>query len=207
MRDWRRWTTMLLLVLPLAWGSVPVHARVIPPLEGVELARQAFAGVTDFSAEITQEKQITLMKKKMVSTGIVRFRRPDAFFMEIVAPHPSRLLLKNNRLNLVLLDQGIHQKTELPPDQGLLHWLALLNKPMTSLPAGMAVKAEREGDTVQLTIQPAPGGAVREMQIVLREDGRPQRLSIEERNRDRTVINFRKVRKNMGLQDKDFRVE
>ena len=36
------------------------------------------------------------MKQKMTSKGVVRFKKPDIFYMEFYPPHASRLLLKDN---------------------------------------------------------------------------------------------------------------
>jgi outer membrane lipoprotein carrier protein len=184
-----------------------VHAAEIPPLEGLELVRRGFSGMTDFTAEITQEKQIALLKKTMTSSGQVRFRRPDTFYMEVYSPYASRLLLKDNILTMLLPAEGIRQKTVLPPEEGLRHWFSLFDRPLNRLPAGVELRADRRGDTVTLRITPAGKKGVKELRITLFDDGRPRRLAIEEQNRDRTVINFQRVRKNVGLADKDFRIE
>jgi outer membrane lipoprotein carrier protein len=194
---------LLIMVFIAATGL----AAEIPPLEGLELVRKGFAGVTDFTADITQEKQITLLKKTMTSTGQVRFRRPDTFYMEVYSPYASRLLLRDNILTMLLPAEGIRQKTVLPPEEGLRHWFSLFDRPLTRFPAGVELRADRRGDTVTLRIIPAGKKGVKELRITLYDDGRPRRLAIEEQNRDRTVINFQKVRKNVGLADKDFRIE
>jgi outer membrane lipoprotein carrier protein len=198
---------LILALLFMALISATVHAAEIPPLEGLELVRKGFAGMTDFTAEITQEKQITLLKKTETSSGQVRFRRPDTFYMEVYSPYASRLLLKDNILTMFLPTEGIRQKTVLPPEEGLHHWFSLIDRPITRLPAGLELRAERHGDTVTLKIIPAGKKGVKEFRITLFDDGRPKRLAIEEQNRDRTVITFRRVRKNVGLSEKDFRIE
>ena len=187
--------------------SASAHAAEISPLEGLEMARKGFAGMTDFTAEITQEKQIALLKKTMTSSGQVRFRRPDTFYMEVYSPYASRLLLKDNMLTMFLPTEGIRQKTVLPPEEGLRHWFSLFDRPVTRLPAGVELRAYRRGDTVTLRIIPTGKKGVKELRITLFDDGRPRRIAIEEQNRDRTVITFNRVRKNVGLAEKDFRIE
>lgn len=194
------------LILLLAC-ALPASAARITPVEGLELARRGFAGMTDFTAEITQEKQIALLKKKLVSNGVVRFKRPDSFYMEIYPPHASRMLLKDNVMTLLLPADGVRQKTVLPPEEGLLRWFSLLDRPVTKLPEGVEILAEQRGDGVTLRIIPAGKKGVKELQLLLHGDGRPKRFTIEEQNRDRTVITFHGVRKNVGLSEKDFRVE
>jgi len=198
---------LVAMLLTILFSSATAHAAEIPPLEGLEMARKGFAGMTDFSAEITQEKKITLLKKTMTSSGQVRFRRPDTFYMEVYSPYASRLLLKDNILTMYLPADGIRQKTVLPPEEGLRRWFSLFDRPVTRLPAGVELRADRRGDTVTLRISPTGKKGVKDIRITLFDDGRPRRLTIEEQNRDRTVITFHRVRKNVGLAEKDFRIE
>jgi outer membrane lipoprotein carrier protein len=191
----------------MVFMAANANATEIPPLEGLELARKGFAGMTDFTADITQEKQIALLKKTMTSSGQVRFRRPDTFYMEVYSPYASRLLLKDNTLTMFLPAEGIRQKTVLPPEEGLRHWFSLFDRQVTRLPAGVEIRADRRGNAVTLRIIPIGKKGVKELRITLFDDGRPRRLAIEEQNRDRTVINFQRVRKNVGLAEKDFRIE
>ncbi|HEY6009179.1 MAG TPA: outer membrane lipoprotein carrier protein LolA, partial [Geobacteraceae bacterium] len=84
----------LALVLAALLSAAPAHARSIAPVEGLEALRRVFAPVNDFSAEIIQEKQLALLKRKLVMQGRVRFRKPDLFLMELDPPYASRLVLR-----------------------------------------------------------------------------------------------------------------
>lgn len=204
---------LILLILAAAMAvsspglTAEGFAAAISPLEGLELVRRGFSGMTDFTAEITQEKQIALLKKPMTSKGQVRFKRPGLFFMEVFAPYPSRLLLSDNVLTMILPAEGIRQKSVLPPEEGLLHWFRLLDRPIDKIPEGVDARAERKNGAITLWITPKEKKGVREIRLTLLEDGRPKGLLIEETNRDRTLITFRKVRKNVGLTMDDFRIE
>lgn len=204
----KRFVAILLLVGGLTTlPSRPAGAARLSPVEGLELMRRGFAGMRDFTAEITQEKQIALMKRKIAASGIIRFKRPDAFYMEIYPPYASRLLLKNNILTLFLPKEGVRQKTVLPPEESLLRWFTFLDRPITALPEGVTVTADRQGETVTLRIVPGKTGSIRELQLALQEDGTLKRLVIDEKNHDRTTITFRRLRSNVGLADRDFRLE
>ena len=198
---------LVALLLGMTLLSSKARAAGITPLEALELLRKGFGNTADFSAEITQEKQIALLKRTMTSRGEVRFRRPDTFYMEVYSPYASRLLLKDNVMTMVLPDEGIRQKSTLPPEEGLLHWFALLDRPISRLPQGVDVRAERRGDTVTLRIIPANNKGVKELKLTLSADGRIKGLSIEEHNRDRTLLTFHRMRRNVGLTEKDFRME
>ncbi|HOI14847.1 MAG TPA: outer membrane lipoprotein carrier protein LolA [Geobacteraceae bacterium] len=185
----------------------PVSASPLSAVEGLEFLRRAFVGVNDFTAEITQEKQLSLMKKKMTASGTVRFKKPDTFYMELYSPYASRILLKDTTLTLKLPNEGVRQKISLPREQGLGRWISFLDRPVKSLPDGFDVRAEKRGSTVILEIAPRKKGAMREIQLSLSQDGRLKRLVLEENNRDRTVITFHRMKKNAGLTEGDFRLE
>ncbi len=199
-------TALFSIVCCMLMCAPSVSAAAISPLDGLEAFRRAFAGTRDFSADITQEKQLTLMKKKMVASGTVRFRKPDSFFMELHSPYASRVLLKDNTLSIKLPNEAERQKMVLPAEQSLSRWFAFLDRPVKSMPGGFDVRAEKRGSLIFLRILPRTKGAMKELQVTFREDGRLVRLAIEENNGDRTVIGFRNVKKNTGLTDKDFQL-
>jgi outer membrane lipoprotein carrier protein len=197
---------LLLTITVLAALSSPTFARQITPLAGLEALRRVFSGISDFSAEVTQEKQSSLMKRSLQTSGTVRFRKPDMFLLETSPPFASRMLLRDGTIEQQL-GSGERNRTVLPPDQGLKQWLERFSMPLTAVPVGMAVQADLTGAVYSLTITPQGKGQVREVAISFHEDGTFRKLTISERNGDRTVMNFRKVRRNSGLTEKDFRLE
>ena len=195
---------MLLLLL---WLAVTSHASGRLELEAMETLRRGFAGSNDFTAEITQEKRLALMKQTLVSKGRVRFKKPDSFFMELYPPHASRLLLKDNVMVMRLVEQGVTDRVVLPPDESLAKWLDYLAKPLLSLPEGMDVKAERRGKLWTLQIFPQGKGGVQQLTLNFDLEGTVSRIVIAERNHDKTTLSFSRMRRNVGLLDKDFKVE
>ena len=176
-------------------------------LDGLEILRRGFAGVNDFTAEIVQQKELSLMRQKLVSRGVVRFKKPGLFYMELYPPYASRLLLQDNLLSYVLTGEGVREKVVLPPEESLGRWFAYLERPITALPEGVELSAERQGESWTLHIAPRGKGGVRAFHISFMADGRLQRLIIEERNGDRTTLKFSRVRKNVGLTAKDFTLD
>jgi len=197
----------LLFVLLMLTAALPVQARSLSPVEGLEALRRSFGTMQDFTADLTQEKQLSIMKKKLVMQGQIRFKKPDRFYMELVPPYSSKVLLKDTVLLQRLGNQGELQRIVLPPEQGLSRWFATLAKPITAVPEGMEVRAEQTGSQTSVTIRPAKGGQLKELTIVLHDDGTVRKLVLEERAGDKTVMTFRKTRKNVGLTDADFRLE
>lgn len=197
----------LCLIIVCSMLAMPAQARTLTPVEGLEALRRSFAGLQDFTAELTQEKQLSIMKKKLVMQGTIRFKKPDRFLMVFDPPYSGTVLLKDTVLEQRLGSNGERQKIVLPPEQGLARWIGAVSKPVTSVPEGMQVRAEQLGPLTTVVIKPSQGGQLKELTIVLQEDGVVRRLVLEERGGDRTVMTFRKTRKNVGLSDIDFRME
>jgi len=197
----------LLFVLLMLTAALKAEARSLTPVEGLEALRRSFGTMQDFTADLTQEKQLSIMKKKLVMQGLIRFKKPDRFYMELVPPYSSKVLLKDTVLLQRLGNQGELQRIVLPPEQGLSRWFATLAKPITAVPEGMEVRAEQTGSQTSVTIRPAKGGQLKELTVVLHDDGTVRKLVLEERAGDKTVMTFRKTRKNVGLTDADFRLE
>jgi outer membrane lipoprotein carrier protein len=184
--------------------SAPVQAAGNNALEALETLRRGFAGINDFTADVVQEKQLALMKKKMVSKGQVRFKKPDLFFMELLAPHASRLTLRANVMTLWLPEQGEIQRVVLPPENGLDKWLAYLDKPVSEAPEGVDLKAEQKNNIWTLRVSPLKKTGMKELQLSFDMKGQISRIVIAENNGDRTDIKFSNLRRNVGLKDKDL---
>ena len=189
-------------------GSISsVQARPIPPLEGLEALRKGFAGISDFSAEITQEKRLSLMKRSMIMKGTVRFRKPDQFYLAINPPYTSRMVLKDATIELAGGPEGKRNRMVLPPEQGLGRWFSKLASPVTKLPEGVAIQADLTNSLYTLTITPQTKGQVKELAIAFLADGTIRRLTILEQNGDKASMVFKNLRRNIGLTDRDFRLE
>lgn len=197
----------LLFALLMLTAALQAEARSLTPVEGLEALRRSFGTMQDFTADLTQEKQLSIMKKKLVMQGQIRFKKPDRFYMELVPPYSSKVLLKDTVLLQRLGNQGELQRIVLPPEQGLSRWFATLAKPITAVPEGMEVRADQTGSQTSVTIRLAKGGQLKEVTVVLYDDGTVRKLVLEERGGDKTVMTFRKTRKNIGLSEADFRLE
>lgn len=195
------------LLLALLLNSSPCHARTISPVEGLDALRRSFAGISDFTADITQEKRLFLMKRSMVMSGALRFKKPDLFFMEIAPPFNSRMLLRDSVIEQVAGRDKARTRIALPPEQGLKQWFSKLASPITSLPDGVVVQADLTNSVYTVTIAPSGKGQVKDIAIVFLGDGTIKRLVINERNGDRAIMTLKKLRRNVGLTERDFQLE
>lgn len=196
-----------MLMLLTAVSARPAAAHPVPAVEGLEALRKGFAGTADFTAEITQEKRLKLMKRSLVMTGTVRFRKPDLFFMELNPPYASRMLLRDTVMEQAGGRGGERTRIILPPEQGLRQWFTRLTAPVTKLPAGVDIQADLTDGVYTLGIVPRGKGQLKELDIAFQEDGTIRRIVIVEQNGDRATMTFRKVRRNGGLTEQDFRLD
>ncbi len=180
------------------------HARSIDPLQGLEALRKGFADTTDFSAEITQEKQLSIMKRTMTTTGAVRFKKPDIFFMEIKPPYSSRLLLRDNIIEQSNGKDNNKNRIVLPPEQSLKQWFSKLTTPFTKIPDGVDLRADLTASNYTLYILPLKKGMVKELAITFQTDGIIKKIVINEQNGDKTTMTFSKFRKNTGFSENDL---
>jgi len=187
--------------------AASAQAKSISALDGLEALRKGFSGINDFTAEITQEKRLKLMKRSMVMNGTVRFKKPDLFFMEINPPYATRMMLHDTLIEQASGREGEKNRIILPPEQGLKQWFSKLATPLTSLPQGVTIHADLTNGTYTLGIAPQGNGQVKELTIAFQEDGTVRRLVITEQNGDRATMTFKKVRRNVGLSEKDFRLD
>ena len=196
----------IIAFLLVAGGAGAAAARPVPAVEGLEALRKGFAGTADFTAEITQEKRLRLLKRSLIMTGTVRFRKPDLFFMELNPPYASRMVLRDTVMEQAG-SSGEHTRIVLPPEQGLKQWFSRLTAPVTKQPEGVDIQADLNEGVYTLGIVPRGKGQLKELTIAFQEDGTIRRIVIVEQNGDRSTMTFRKVRRNGGLSEMDFRLD
>ncbi len=195
------------LVLLFLFAIVPAHAAKNKTLEGLEILRQGMSGMSDFSATIVQEKHLALMNEDLVARGVVRFKKPGLFYMELYSPYASRLLLKDNVLSYKLINEGVREKIALPQEENLQRWTSFLARPVIALPEEGNLTAERRGELWTLHFSPQGKKGIKAFHITFTGSGLLKKLEIEERNSDRTLIQLENMQRNVGLTDQDFTLE
>lgn len=186
--------------------AAPAEARPIEPLAGLEALRSGFSGMADFSAEVTQEKRLSVMRRSLTMTGTVRFKRPDRFYMAINPPYTSRTVLKDQLLQQVVGHNATPTRIVLPAEQGLGHWFSKLVQPLTRLPEGLDVQADLTNSLYTVAIRPHGTGQIKEVTIAFQKDGTIRRIAILEQSGDKATMTFKNVRRNTGLTDQDFQL-
>jgi outer membrane lipoprotein carrier protein len=117
------------------------------------------------------------------------------------------MLLRDTIIEQISGKDRTPTRIALPPEQGLKQWFSKLAAPVTSLPDGVTVQADLTNSVYTLTVTPQGKGQVKDISIVFLGNGTIRKLVINERNGDRATMTLKKVRRNVGLTEKDFRLE
>ena len=200
-------SAVFFLLLTLVFTATPSFARTISPVEGMEALRRTLNGISDFTAEFTQEKRLSLMKRAMIMNGVMRFKKPDLFMMEIKPPFAGQVLLNDNVVEQTTGNEGEKNRIVLPPEQGLKYWFSKLETPVKTLPEGLSVHADLTDSVYTLVLSPQGKGQIKDISISFQQDGTVRRLVIQEQNGDRATMTLKNVKRNRGLTEKDFRLK
>ena len=117
-----------LVILLLITRSPSARADDLPPE-----AREIWAAMSKLQtlrADFTLERTSSLLSRPLVSTGKIRFARPDRLAWVVEQPAPSTFIIDGATVAFSFPDQGMHQRVDLAGDpemtrliQGMLVWL------------------------------------------------------------------------------------
>jgi outer membrane lipoprotein carrier protein len=96
--------SFLLIPLPLTEAQQTNVEEVIQRLKEVRERTE------DFSADLYQEKKISLLREKVVSRGRVRYKKPDHFFMEFFPPESTQMVFDGKTLLLYFEEEKIAER-------------------------------------------------------------------------------------------------
>jgi outer membrane lipoprotein-sorting protein len=122
-----QWTPVLLSVCALMWGTT-VQAESLP-----EQAVQAWAdmaAVHTLEADFRQERRTHLLSRPLVSTGQLRFKRPDNLAWTVLTPAPSSFVMRGTKIGMAYPALGVREQIDLGSSlearrlvEGLMIWL------------------------------------------------------------------------------------
>ena len=91
---------LLVLIFLFLMPFQAMGAQEINVDEVIQRLREVREKTKDFSADLIQEKKISLLKEKVVSKGRIRYKKPDHFFIEFFHPESSQMVFDGKTLLL-----------------------------------------------------------------------------------------------------------
>lgn len=198
-----------------------LSARADDPLPvGAVAAWEAMSAVRSLEARFEQRRTTTLLTQPLVSTGTLRFQRPDKLAWVVEQPGRSTMVVSGSQVAMSYPDLGVHEQLDLAGDpdaerlvRSMMVWLAgdLEQVSRDYSLAWADAPAEPVPDALYLaTLSPRdPTMAALVARLELSIGGEPLRVlavTMHESDGDRVDIAMREVRIDPELADDAFSI-
>ena len=175
--------------------------------EVVQHLREVREQTKDFSADLLQEKKISLLKEKVVSKGRIRFKRPDHFFIEFFHPESSQMAFDGKTLLLYFKEEKMAERYRVQGNPMVEKYLLFSKDPFQEKLAEWKIVEDRESALV-MEILPRGKEAffVKTRLWISKKDWMVVGMEMVERNGDTTSLRYLNIKMNTGLSDSDFQI-
>ena len=164
--------------------------------------------VEDFTADLIQEKRISLLRKDIISHGVIEFKRPDKVLIELFDPDPCLMVVDGNYLWLYFKRERVAQRYHIGNNPMLKRYLMILDNPFKG-EWGKLTSIRKEGDFVVLDVIPVDAEAIfSKINLwVSTQSWLIKKLALYEKNGDSTILSYENIRVNTGIPDSHFKVD
>ncbi len=191
----------------LFWPFVSIEGKPLAVEEAVRRMKESHEKVQDFSADLLQEKKLSLLKEKIVSKGRVRFKKPDKIFIEFYPPENSQILYDGKTFLLYFKEEKIAERYQVQGNPIVEKYLLFSRDPFQERLAQWRIVEDRESFLI-LEIIPKVKEAlfVKTTMWISKKDWVVTGMEWVEKNGDTTAFRYTNIRINTGLSDSDFEI-
>lgn len=192
-----------LLSIPLtAKGATPISAD-----EVVKRLKEVQAKTKDFSADIHQEKKLSLLKDKIVSRGRIRFKKPDKVSIEFFHPESSQMVFDGKTALLYYKEEKLAERYSLRSNPIAERYLLFSKDPFQEKLAEWKILEDRESFLVMEIIPKVKDPLFVKTRLrVSKKDWMVIGMEMVEKNGDTTSIRYSNMKVNTGLTESDFEI-
>jgi outer membrane lipoprotein carrier protein len=192
-----------LLSIPLtAKGAAPISAD-----EVVKRLREIQEKTKDFSADIHQEKKLSLLKEKIISRGKIRFKKPDKVSIEFFHPESSQMVFDGKTVLLYYKEEKLAERYSLRSNPIAERYLLFSKDPFQEKLAEWKILEDRESFLVmEITPKVKDPLFVKTRLRVSKKDWMLIGMDMVEKNGDTTSIRYSNMKVNTGLTESDFEI-
>ncbi len=206
----RKEMKFILLVITL-YFLMPHQTVGVEPLkadEVVQRLREIREKTMDFSADLLQEKKLSLLKEKVISRGRIRYKKPDHFFIEFFQPEPSQMVFDGKTLFLYFKEEKVAERYRVQANPMVEKYFLFSKDPFQEKLARWNITEDRESILV-MEILPREEEAmfVKTRLWISKKDWAVVGMEMVEKNGDTTLLRYSNYRVNMGLTEKDFQIQ
>jgi len=193
--------SLLLMPLPIK-GETPMGAD-----EVVKRLKEVQAKTKDFSADLYQEKKLSLLKEKIVSRGRIRFKKPDKVSIEFFHPESSQMAFDGKTILLYYKEEKVAERYSLRSNPIAERYLLFSKDPFQENLAEWRILEDQESFLVMEIIPKVKDPLFVKTRLrISKKDWMVIGMDMIEKNGDTTSIRYSNVRMNTGLTDSDFEI-
>ena len=192
---------LLLNPLPVK-GAMPVGAE-----EVVKRLREIQEKTKDYSADLYQEKKLSLLKEKIVSRGRIRFKKPDKVSIEFFHPESSQMVFDGKTAILYYKEEKLAERYALRSNPIAERYLLFSKDPFQEKLAAWKILEDRESSLVMEIIPKVKDPLFVKTRLrISKKDWMVLGMEMIEKNGDTTSIRYSNMKVNTGLTDSDFEI-
>jgi outer membrane lipoprotein carrier protein len=164
--------------------------------------------VEDFTADLIQEKRVSLLREKVISRGVIQFKRPNKVLIELFDPDPSLMVVDGTTLWLYFKRERVAQKYRVGDNPMLKRYLMILENPFRD-EWGKPASIRKEGDFAVLEVIPGEAETIytKVTLWVSTQTWLIRKLALYEKGGDFTILSYENIRVNTGIPDSNFTLD
>ncbi len=194
--------SLCLMLLPAkGTGTMPIE-------EVVKRLKEVQEKTKDFSADLYQEKKLSLLKEKIISRGKIRYKKPDKVWIEFSHPESSQMFFDGKTVLLYFREEKLAERYPVSSNPLVERYLLFSKDPFQEKLAGWKMAEEQESFLV-IEVFPKMKDPlfVKTKLWVSKKDWMVMGMELVEKNGDLTLIRYSNIKVNTGLLDTDFRID
>jgi len=198
---------LLIFVFYFFLPFASIEAQTLTVDEVVQRIRESREKTKDFSADLLQEKKISLLKEKVISKGRIRFKKPDKISIEFFHPETSQMVYDGKTFLLYFKEEKMAERYQVQGNPVVEKYLLFSKDPFQEKLAQWRIVEDRE-TVLALEILPKVKDPlfVKTRMWISKKDWIITGMEMVEKNGDTTTLRYSNMRVNMGLADSDFEI-
>jgi outer membrane lipoprotein carrier protein len=198
---------LLIFVFSFFLPFASIEAQTLTVDEVVQRIRESREKTKDFSADLLQEKKISLLKEKVISKGRIRFKKPDKISIEFFHPETSQMVYDGKTFLLYFKEEKMAERYQVQGNPVVEKYLLFSKDPFQEKLAQWKIVEDRE-TVLALEILPKVKDPlfVKTRMWISKKDWIITGMEMVEKNGDSTTLRYSNMRVNMGLADSDFEI-
>lgn len=186
----------------------PMDAQPLTPDEVVKRIKESREKIKDFSADLLQEKKLSLLKEKVVSKGRVRFKMPDKIFIEFFHPEASQMVYDGKTFLLYFKEEKMAERYQVQGNPMVEKFLLFSRDPFQERLAQWRILEDRASFlTLEILPKVKDSFFVKTSMWISKKDWMMTGMELVEKNGDTTTFRYSNIKINTGLSDFDFQIQ